>query len=396
MSTQLAILSELVSEVTEDVIRWRRYLHQNPELSFEEENTSQFVYDTLASFGPDFMLTRPTKTSVLARLKGNHPGVILALRADMDALPIEEENQFEFVSAAPGKMHACGHDGHTAMLLGTAKILHSLKDKIHGEVRFIFQHAEELFPGGAQQMVDAGVMEGVNSVIGIHLWASLEVGKIAVRTGPFMAAPDTFYITVQGKGGHAAQPQSTVDPIVIAAQVVTNLQHIVSRNIDPLDPVVLSVTQFHAGTAHNIIPEKVELNGTVRSFNPALRIEVPVRMEQIVKGITEAHGATYAFSYEQGYHPVVNDEKTTETVRDVLAEIFGDTIVVEGEQHMGGEDFSAYQQQTPGTFFNVGAGNIEKGIIYPHHHPKFTVDEDALTMGVQAFVGIVLKTMTNE
>lgn len=396
MSTQLANLSELVSGVTEDVIRWRRYLHQNPELSFEEENTSQFVYDTLASFSPDFMLTRPTKTSVLARLKGNHPGAILALRADMDALPIEEENEFEFVSAAPGKMHACGHDGHTAMLLGTAKILHSLKDKIHGEVRFIFQHAEELFPGGAQQMVDAGVMKGVNSVIGIHLWASLEVGKIAVRTGPFMAAPDTFYITVQGKGGHAAQPQSTVDPIVIAAQVVTNLQHIVSRNIDPLDPVVLSVTQFHAGTAHNIIPEKVELNGTVRSFNPALRTEVPVRMEQIVKGITEAHGATYAFSYEQGYHPVVNDEKTTETVRDVLVEIFGDTIVVEGEQHMGGEDFSAYQQQTPGTFFNVGAGNRDKGIIYPHHHPKFTVDEDALAMGVQAFVGIVLKTMTNE
>lgn len=392
MAVEFTYVRSLVEQVTEDVVQWRRYLHKNPELSFEEEKTSQFVYDTLASFG-GLELSRPTKTSVVARLKGSFPGPVLAIRADMDALPITEENNFDFASKTPGKMHACGHDGHTAMLLGTAKILSGLADKIHGEVRFIFQHAEELFPGGAQQMVDAGVMEGVDSVIGIHLWSPLEVGKIAVRSGPLMAAPDTFYITIRGKGGHAAQPHATVDPIVIAAQVVTNLQHIVSRNTDPLDPLVLSVTQFHAGTAHNIIPETVELNGTVRSFKPELRTEVPRLMEQIVKGITEAHGATYEFRYEQGYRPVINDEAVTEKVRQALIEVFGEDVVIEGEPHMGGEDFSAYQSVTPGTFFNVGAGNVEKGIVYPHHHPKFTIDENSLPIGVEAFVGIVLKTL---
>lgn len=392
MSIQPSDLRPYVDAVKQDVISWRRHLHQNPELSFEEEKTSQFVFETLESFG-ELELSRPTRTSVLARLKGAEPGPVLALRADMDALPIEEENTFEFVSNTRGKMHACGHDGHTAMLLGTAKILTQIKDQIHGEVRFIFQHAEELFPGGAQEMVKAGVMEGVDSVVGIHLYSPLEVGKIAVRSGPFMAAPDTFYITIRGRGGHAAQPQSTVDPIVIAAQVVTNLQHIVSRNMDPLDPVVLSVTQFHAGTAHNIIPEKVELNGTVRSFKPELRTEVPRLMEQIVKGITEAHGATFEFKYEQGYRPVINDEQVTEKVRETLLEVFGQEVVIEGEQHMGGEDFSAYQDKVPGTFFNVGAGNVEKGIIYPHHHPKFTVDEDSLPMGVEAFINIILKTL---
>ncbi len=392
MTVETANLDALVKEVTNEVIEWRRYLHHNPELSFEEERTSQFVYNTLESFG-GLELSRPTKTSVLARLRGAHPGPVLAIRADMDALPIQEENTFGFVSQTPGKMHACGHDGHTAMLLGTAKILTGFKEKIHGEVRFIFQHAEELFPGGAQEMVDAGVMDGVSSVIGIHLWSLLEVGKIAVRSGPFMAAPDTFFITIRGKGGHAAMPHVTVDPVVIAAQVVTNLQHIVSRNIDPLDPVVLSVTQFHAGTAHNVIPETVELNGTVRSFKPELRTEVPRLMEQIVKGITEAHGASYEFRYEKGYRPVINDETVTEKIRNVLVEVFGEDIVVEGHQQMGGEDFSAFQQAAPGTFFYVGAGNAQKGIVYPHHHPKFTVDEDSFPYGVKAFVGIVLKTL---
>ncbi|QSO47279.1 amidohydrolase [Alicyclobacillus mengziensis] len=392
MSIHLSDLQSYVEAVKDDVVKWRRYLHQNPELSFEEVQTSQFVYDTLMTFG-GLEVTRPTQTSVLAKLRGNHPGPVLGIRADMDALPIDEENAFEFVSKTPGKMHACGHDGHTAMLLGTAKILTQFKDQIHGEVRFIFQHAEELFPGGAQQMVDAGVLEGVEAVIGIHLWSPLEIGKIAVRTGPFMAASDAFHISIQGKGGHAAQPHLTIDPIVIAAQVVTNLQHIVSRNFDPIDPLVLSITQFHAGTAHNIIPEKVELAGTVRSFKPGLRDEVPVQMEQIIKGLTEAHGASYEFRYEKGYAAVMNDAAVTEKVRTALVETFGEDVVVEGEQQMGGEDFSAYQQVVPGTFFYVGAGNAEKGIIYPHHHPKFTIDEEALPIGVESFVNIVLKTL---
>ncbi|MDQ0191604.1 amidohydrolase [Alicyclobacillus cycloheptanicus] len=392
MSVHLSDLHSIVESVKEEVVGWRRYLHQNPELSFEEEKTSQFVYDLLRTF-PGLTVTRPTKTSVLATLKGAHSGPVLAIRADMDALPITEENTFEFASNTPGKMHACGHDGHTAMLLGTAKILTQFAHQIHGEVRFIFQHAEELFPGGAQQMIDAGVLEGVDSVIGIHLWSPLEVGKIAIRSGPFMASPDEFHITIRGKGGHAAQPHCTVDPVVIAAQVVTNLQHIVSRNFDPLDPLVLSVTQFHAGTAHNIIPETVELNGTVRSFKEELRDEVPQRMEQIIKGLTEAHGATYEFTYKKGYSTVVNDEALTEKLRAVLVETFGEDVVIEGEPHMGGEDFSAYQKVVPGTFFNVGAGNVEQGIVYPHHHPRFTIDEASLPIGVEAFTSIVLKTL---
>ncbi|MDP9727139.1 M20 family metallopeptidase [Alicyclobacillus tolerans] len=394
MSVEISELSDMIASMRDQLIRWRRHLHRNPELSFQEKKTSQFVYDTLVQF-PNLLLSRPTPTSVMARLIGAHPGPVLAIRADMDALPIQEENQFDFISSVPETMHACGHDGHTAILLGTARILSELQSELHGEVRFLFQHAEELFPGGASQMVAAGVLDHVEAVIGLHLWSPLEVGKIAIKSGPFMAAPDVFHITIQGRGGHAAMPQAVVDPILTAAHVVTDLQQIVSRRINPLQPVVLSVTQFHAGTAHNIIPEKVELNGTVRTFQAELRKQIPQMMEQIVAGICSAHGATYSFHYEEGYHPVVNDEPLTDKIRAVLIEVFGDETVIEGEQHMGGEDFSAYQQSVPGTFFNVGAGNAEKGIIYPHHHPRFTIDEDSLPVGVKAFVSIVLRTMVD-
>ncbi|WP_290589058.1 M20 family metallopeptidase [Alicyclobacillus sp.] len=390
MSTQIQDLRALVESVQEDVVRWRRHLHMNPELSFQEEKTSQFVYDTLASFGA-YELSRPTKTSVVARLIGKEPGPVLALRADMDALPITEENTFEFVSKNPGVMHACGHDGHTAILLGVAKALAGLKDQIRGEVRFFFQHAEELFPGGAEEMVKAGVTEGVDAVVGAHLWASERVGKVLVKAGALMAAPDAFYITIQGKGGHAAHPNETVDPIVIGAQVVLNLQHIASRNVDPLDPIVVSVCQFHGGTAHNIIPNSVELVGTVRTLNPALRDRVPELMERIIRGVTEAHGAQYTFRYERGYRPVLNDEAVTDKVRAALIEAFGDEGVQEAKPTMGGEDFSAFQAAVPGTFFFIAAGNPDKGIVYPHHHPRFTVDEDALPIGVEAFLNIVAK-----
>ncbi|WP_029422792.1 M20 family metallopeptidase [Alicyclobacillus macrosporangiidus] len=390
MSTQIQDLPALVDSVKEDVVRWRRHLHMNPELSFQEEKTSQFVYDTLASFGA-FELSRPTKTSVVARLIGSQPGPVLALRADMDALPITEENTFEFVSKNPGVMHACGHDGHTAMLLATAKVLAGLKDRIRGEVRFFFQHAEELFPGGAEEMVKAGVTDGVDAVVGAHLWASERVGRVLVKAGALMAAPDAFYITIKGKGGHAAHPNETVDPIVIGSQVVLNLQHIASRNVDPLDPIVVSVCQFHGGTAHNIIPNTVELVGTVRTLNPKLRERVPELMERIIRGVTSAHGADYEFRYEKGYRPVLNDEAVTSKVREALLEAFGDDLVQEATPTMGGEDFSAFQAAVPGTFFFIGAGNPDKGIVYPHHHPRFTIDEDALPVGVAAFVQIVAK-----
>jgi amidohydrolase len=385
-------LSTFTELVKEDVVRWRRHLHQNPELSFQEEKTAQFVYDTLQSFG-SLELSRPTKTSVMARLLGKQPGKVIAIRADMDALPIHEENTFDFVSQNPGVMHACGHDGHTAMLLGAAKILADLKDQIHGEVRFLFQHAEELFPGGAEEMVNAGVMEGVDLVIGTHLWSSLETGKIGVAYGPMMAAPDTFSITIEGKGGHAAMPHQTVDSIAIGAQVVTNLQHIVSRNTDPLDNLVVSVSKFIGGTAHNIIPGSVEIVGTVRSFDPKLREAVPELMERVVKGITEAHGAAYDFQYEFGYRPVINHEEVTRVIEETVSEVFSPDALDLLRPNMGGEDFSAFQQKAPGSFFYVGAGNKAKGIVYPHHHPRFTIDEDALENGVKMFVNAALKLL---
>ncbi|SFD75650.1 M20 family metallopeptidase [Bacillus sp. UNCCL81] len=389
---QTISLNSLVAQTKEEVIKWRRHFHQYPELSFHEEKTAQYVYDTLQTFG-NLEISRPTKTSVMARLIGSQPGKVLAIRADMDALPIEEENTFEFVSTNPGVMHACGHDGHTAMLLGTAKILTSLKDKIKGEVRFLFQHAEELYPGGAEEMVQAGVMDGVDMVIGAHLWAPMKLGTIGVAYGPMMAAPDTFYLAVKGKGGHAALPHDTIDSIAIASQVVTNLQHIVSRNTDPLDNLVVSVTKFIGGTTHNVIPGSVEICGTVRSFNADLRKSVPDLMERIIKGITEAHGAQYKFDYEFGYRPVINDEQITKAIEETILEVFDEKTLDLMKPNMGGEDFSAFQQKAPGTFFYVGAGNEEKDITYPHHHARFTIDEDALEIGVNLFVHATFKLL---
>jgi amidohydrolase len=327
----------------------------------------------------------------MARLIGEQPGKVLAIRADMDALPIQEENTFEFVSKKPGAMHACGHDGHTAILLGTAKILSSLKAQIKGEVRFLFQHAEETLPGGAEAMVEAGVMDGVDLVIGEHLWSPIELGKIGIGYGPVMASMDTFYITIQGKGGHAAMPHQTIDSITIGTQVVNNLQQIVARNIDPIDPIVLSVTKFIGGTTHNVIPDTVEIVGTTRTLNPDVREGLPKRMEEIIKGITMAHQATYTFKYDFGYRPVVNDQAVTSVVEELARKVVGDENVVPFRPTMGGEDFSAYQQKAPGTFFYVGAGNAAKGITYPHHHPKFTVDEDSFEIALKMFVEAVFK-----
>ncbi|WP_232463456.1 M20 family metallopeptidase [Tumebacillus avium] len=389
---QTVNVNQLVDSVKDQVISWRRYLHQHPELSFHEEKTAQFVYETLQTFN-NLELSRPTPNSVMARLIGAKPGKVLAIRADMDALPIEEANDLEYKSKNPGVMHACGHDGHTSMLLGTAKILSELQDEIHGEIRFLFQHAEEVQPGGAEDMVHAGVMEGVDMVIGQHLWSSMDTGKVGISYGPTMAAPDTFWITIHGVGGHAAVPQQTVDSIAIGAQVVTNLQHIVSRNIDPLDNLVVSVTQFHGGTTHNVIPGTVEMQGTVRSFDPNLRAEAPQRMERIIRGICDAHGATYTFRYENGYRAVINDDNVTSVIEETVLEVFGAEAIDRVRPSMGGEDFSAFQQKAPGCFFYTGSGNAEKGTDFPHHHPNFNIDEDALERGVKMFVSAAFKLL---
>ena len=377
------------------MVAWRRHLHRNPEVSFHEEETARFVRETLGTFD-GLEISRPTENSVVARLVGNEPGKTIAIRADIDALPITEENDFEFASANPGAMHACGHDGHTAMLLGAAKILSGVRESIDGEVRFVFQHAEELSPGGAEELVERGVMDGVDAVVGIHLWSQMPVGKVGVTHGPMMAAPDIFRVTVRGKGGHAAFPHQVVDSIAVGAQVVTNLQHVVSRETDPIDNVVLSVARFQGGTTHNVIPGAVEMEGTVRTLDPEIRERMPETMERVIKGITEAHGADYEFSYERGYKPVINDEGLTREIEETAREVVGEANVEIMPPSMGGEDFSAYGQRAPSAFYLVGAGNEGRGITAPHHHPRFDIDEDALAIGIKMHLAAALRLLGDE
>lgn len=375
-------LLDSASAIANQVVTWRRHMHMHPELSFREHETAEFVFQTLSGM-PGLAVSRPTATSVVARLTAGAPGRTIALRADIDALPIAEENDVPYKSRRDGVMHACGHDGHTSILLGVAQILAQHREALRGTIVFVFQHAEELSPGGAEELVEKGVMDGVEQVIGIHLWASLPTGLISITPGPMMAAPDTFELTITGRGGHAAIPHDTVDPIAVGAQVVSALQHIVSRNVDPLDNAVVSVTQFVAGTTFNVIPDSAYLSGTVRTFDAALRNRIPELMERVIAGVTSAFGATYSFSMQRGYRPVVNDPALSARLSTVVERTFGDSTLHVLRPSMGGEDFSAYQQRAPGVFAFVGAGNVDAGIAYPHHHPRFQIDERSLDIGVR-------------
>ncbi len=356
----------------EQVIEWRRRLHRHPEPSFEEHETAGFIAATLESFG--LAVERPTATSVVARLGS---GRAIALRADIDALPITESSGVEFASERRGFMHACGHDGHTAMLLGAAKQLAS-EPPAGREIRFIFQHAEELAPGGARDLVQAGVMDGVDLVYGCHLWTPLEYGKVAARPGAFMAAADFFRLTIAGRGGHAGLPHTADDTVVAAAAVVTELQHIVSRRLDPLQPAVITVGSVHAGDAPNVIPGEAVLTGTTRSFDAATRERLPELIEATARHVSEAHGATAELEYTFGYKPVVNDAGATELVRDAIGDRLADLDPI-----MGGDDFSAYLEHAPGCYAFIGAGGE-----YPHHHPRFRIDERALAIGTRLHVEV--------
>ena len=383
-----AVLLE-AHQLAPQVIAWRRALHQRPEVAFHEHETARFIQQVLEQIG-NLEISRPTATSVMARLRSGRPGPVLAVRADIDALPIHEENDIEYRSQTDGAMHACGHDGHTAIALGLVTLLARHREQLRGEVRFLFQHAEELSPGGAEEMVRQGVMDGVDQVIGLHVWSAMPVGRIGLIAGPAMAAPDTFECTIIGKGGHAAIPHGTVDPIAIGAQVVSALQHVVARTVDPLDPVVVSVTQFIAGTAFNVIPNTAYLAGTIRTFDPALRATVPATMERIIAGITSAFGATYTFHVEPGYRPVVNDPALTARLTEIVTRTFGADTLIDMRPTMGGEDFSAFQQRAPGVFAFIGAGNVEAGIDFPHHHPRFQIDERSLDTGLQYLTAATL------
>ena len=380
-------MSTLVSpELEAQAIAWRRHLHEHPELGFEEHETSAFLFELLG--GADGVeLARPTETSLVAILRTGRPGKTLALRADIDALPIEEETGLPFASKNPGVIYACGHDGHTAMLLAAFDELHRRRDELAGEIRFVFQHAEELPPGGARDIVASGLLDGVDLVVGAHLFSLDPLGKVGVLRGPHTAAADGFTIEIRGRGGHGAAPHKSVDPITAGAQVVSGLQHVVSRTVDPIQRAVVSVTQFHAGTADNIIPETVELSGTVRTFLPEVREQVSDAMGRMARGIAEAHGCRATFEYVEGYAPVVNDEAVCDLVESAIRRELGDDAWFVPEPIMGGEDFSAYLEAAPGAFFIVGAGGEDR---YPHHHPRFDWDERAMRNGIAVFVRLAL------
>jgi amidohydrolase len=377
--------------VLEEVVAWRRHLHRHPELSFHERETAAFVADALSGFGGGLDIDRPTENSVVARLDTGRPGPVVALRADIDALPIDEQSGVEFASERPGVMHACGHDAHTAMLLGAARLLAEARDRLPGgELRFVFQPAEELAPGGARDLVAAGAVDGAALVFGIHVWTSLETGRVAAMPGPFMAAADFFTLAITGVGGHGGMPHQATDTVAIAAQVVNNLQHVVARRIDPLEPAVVTVGAFHAGDAPNVIPGRAELAGTARSFDPTVRDRLPALIEDVVRGVTSAHGADYELDYQRGYAPVVNDERATALVRaaidpDARAEL---------SPIMGGDDFSAYLAKAPGCYAFVGARSEEAGATHPHHHPCFRIDERALPVGVRLHVDVAMRALS--
>ncbi len=376
-------------ELREDLLRWRQHLHRHPELSFHETRTSAYIIEELLAI-PGIAVTQPTPTSVLGRLRGGRDGRNVALRADIDALPIVEETGLPFASEHPGAMHACGHDGHSAMLLAAATLLARRRADLAGEVVFVFQHAEELAPGGAQEIIDTGVLAGVDFVLGQHLWLPLEAGRLGLAAGPLTAAVDSFEAAVVGRGGHAAQPHLTVDAVVLAAQVVLAWQTIVSRERDPLLPLVLSVTRIEGGQADNVLPGEVRLVGTVRSTDPDLRERVLRRMEEILAALTAAAGGSHRLQVTRGYAPVVNDAALARRLGPILKGVLGEDALVPATPSMVGEDFSAYAKVAPACFWFLGARSEQKGITYPHHHSRFTVDEDVLPLGAAALVGAAL------
>ncbi|MBD1895079.1 M20 family metallopeptidase [Coleofasciculus sp. FACHB-129] len=374
------------------LVELRRRLHQRPELGFREHLTAELVSQKLQEWGIEHE-TGIANTGIVATITGNKPGKVLAIRADMDALPIQEENDVPYRSQHDGVMHACGHDGHTAIALSTAYYLSEHRDDFAGTVKIIFQPAEE-GPGGAKPMIEAGVLQNpqVDGIIGLHLWNNLPLGTVGVRTGALMAATEGFRCTIQGKGGHGAIPHQTVDSILVSAHIVTALQTIVARNVSPLESAVVTVGELHAGKALNVIADTAFLTGTVRYFNPVLGELIPQRIEQIIAGICQSHGATYQLDYKRLYPPVINDAKMAELVRSVAEGVVETPIGIVPEcQTMGGEDMSFFLQAVPGCYFFLGSANVEKELAYPHHHPRFNFDETALEMGVEIFVRCVEK-----
>ena len=378
-------LNREVGRIREELIEWRREFHRYPEVAYQEEQTSSRIRRFLESLGIPVLST--AKTGLKGILKGQPGGKTVALRADIDALPLEEEGDREYKSLNPGACHACGHDGHMAILMGVTRILSSYTSQFEGNVVLLFQPSEERIPGGARTMVEEGCLDGVDAVFGLHLWQPLPTGKVGIVKGAMMAQPDAFTIKIRGRGGHGSMPHQAVDPIYIASQLVVNLQSVISRSLDPLKPGVLSFGTINGGTIYNIIPEEVTLTGTVRSFDPDVKALIESKLKRIAAETCRAFDSTAEVIYEDGYPPVINDPRMSDFVVSTARKTLGEDCVVPIDPVMGGEDFSYFLKEVPGAFFFLGMGD---GQEYPHHHPRFDIDEAALPLAVRLMTRIAL------
>jgi len=382
-------IKTLASRYFEKYREVRRHLHAHPELSYQEYNTSIFVQDKLKELGIPFMVM--AETGVVGIIQGRSSERVIALRADMDALPIQEENNVSYASTVNGVMHACGHDVHTTCLLGAAQILNELKSEWDGTIKLIFQPGEEKNPGGASILIKEGVLENPapQAIYGLHVNPLLETGKLSFRSGKVMASADELYITVKGKGGHAASPHQTTDTVLTASHLVVALQQVVSRNNDPFSPSVLSICSFQGGHTTNVIPSEVNLKGTFRAMDEAWRFEAHKRITEIVENLARANRAEIELKIDIGYPTVYNNPALCNHARLLGEEFIGNSNVEETELRMGAEDFGYYSQKIPGCFFRLGTGNKEMGITSGVHTPRFDIDERAIEIGIgiMAFIG---------
>lgn len=376
-------IKELAEQIKDQVIGFREHLHAHPELSFKEFETSTFVEAQLRSFGIH-QIEKKAGTGFAVLIEGKNPSKrVVALRADMDALPIEEANEVPYKSKNQGVMHACGHDVHTSSLLGTARILHELREKFEGTVKLFFQPGEEIIPGGASLMIKDKALENPRpqAILGQHVMPSIPAGKVGFRKGMYMASADELYLTVKGKGGHGAMPESVIDPVLITAHIIVALQQIVSRNANPKTPTVLSFGKIIANGATNIIPNEVKVEGTFRTLDEEWRSKANKQMVRLAEGIAEAMGGSVDFEVRRGFPFLHNDPELTERALHAARDYMGEENVVDLDIWMAAEDFSNYAQEIDGCFYRLGTGNEEKGITSGVHTPTFDIDEDALEIG---------------
>lgn len=381
-------LDARLTDLYEEMVTLRRHFHQHPELSFEEQETPRFIARYLRDLGLD-VREGVGGNGVVGRIKGGD-GPTIAFRADFDALPIQDLKDVPYRSKVNGAMHACGHDAHTASLLVLAKVL--AEAELPGDVVLIHQFAEELAPGGAKPMIEDDCLDGVDYIYGVHIWTPLPFGTIGIKTGPIMAAADRFELTIKGKGGHGAIPDHTIDSLMVGVNVASQLQQIVSRRVDPLEPAVLTIGTFESGQAFNVIADEARLSGTVRTFNPDTQTRIMEDMERIIATTCAGAGADYELNYIQGYPAVINHPMETTHVRHSAVNVVGSAGVIEMSPLMVGEDFAYYLQHVPGSFFFAGAGNPERDAIFPHHHPRFDIDERAMLLMARILMNAAFET----